>query len=263
MLFFGSQRKGVDKKMKFTTAIVTVLALMLVGCGPCPIDADADSGSQDAADTVDPDVAQDATPDAADAATECATEDAVTPDAADAAPVCEDYAESRGTIVNVALVRPATQDSTFTVSGGLHTANFAVDGFECFGTSDRFAFNTETADGAPHGAWWEVDLQSNYRLDHVVIHPWTWGHVQGTTVNGVVEFLDCNRNIVSSVPFGMVEDYPGQFTMVPTDARARYVRIRRVSDEITTPNGCAADTTGIYHANCTLSLCEVEVFGHI
>lgn len=229
---------------KFAT--LAALAFALVGCGPCPVDTDADAG--------DPDVV---VPDAADSGTADAQP---CPDATpDAGPVCENYTESRGTIVNVALVRPATQDTTFTVSGGLHTANFAVDGYGCFGTSDRFAFNTETASGS-QVSWWEVDLQSNYRLDNVVIHGWAWGAVLGTTVNGMVEFYDCNHDLVASVPFGMVQDYPGLPTTIRTDARARYVRIRRVTNEV--PD-CGSDSEGRYHANCTLSLCEVEVNAHI
>ena len=67
---------------------------------------------------------------------------------------------------NVALDGEATQISTYNQGGVLQEASYAIDG----------DFSTDLNNGArcsvtgfAHGAWWQVDLQSQYQVVNVSI----------------------------------------------------------------------------------------------
>ena len=63
--------------------------------------------------------------------------------------------------VNIALNKPATQSSTWTLSSHLFTADKAVDG-----DVDTI---TATAENQ-HPSWWKVNLQDIYSIERIGMH---------------------------------------------------------------------------------------------
>ena len=62
--------------------------------------------------------------------------------------------------VNIALNKPATQSSTWTVSSEFYTADKAVDG-----DVNTFTYTAEDQ----HPSWWKVDLQDKYSIEKIVL----------------------------------------------------------------------------------------------
>lgn len=175
------------------------------------------------------------------------TPDVVEEDAA-IIPACIPYAATMGTIGNVALGKPASQDSDYNSGGCIRTADRAVNGIDCSVVSCFSISHTNLSDGA----WWEVDLQDTYNIDNIVIHGYTFG----SRASVFLELRDCFGAVITTIPFEG-SNYPLTNTINIGGTGARYVRIYR------NPNPFGDCSSRFNLDTCSLSFCEVEVNAHI